>query len=213
MIDDRIVKIDPKSPDGVLIDRVAGLLRSGAVIVAPTETRYGLLVRADSQQALDLMYRLKDRPVSMPTAIFIGSIEEIARYAESNAVAEQVATAFLPGPLTLILRARIPANVPVVVAGKIGLRLSSSPVIANLVDSCDFPLSATSANRSGAVESATIRDIAATFPEGVDLFLDAGNLESPPSTVVDCSDGGVRVVREAAISREQIAAVVRKVNC
>jgi L-threonylcarbamoyladenylate synthase len=159
------------------------------------------------------MYHLKDRPVSTPTAIFIGSIEEITRYAEINAVAEQVAAAFLPGPLTLILRARTQGNAPVVVDGKIGLRISSSPVIANLVDACDFPLSATSANRSGAEENATIIDIAATFPEGIDLFLDAGNLELPPSTVVDCSDGGVRVVREGAVSREQIAAVVRKVNC
>ncbi len=213
MIDERIVKIDPKSPDRALIDRAAGLLRDGAVVVAPTETRYGLLARADSQQALDRLYRLKNRPVSMPTAIFVGSIDEMAGHAEMNTVAEQVAAAFLPGPLTLILRARTPGNAPVVVASKIGLRISSSPVIANLVDACDFPLSATSANRSGESESVSAEDVAAVFPEGVDLILDAGNLELPPSTVVDCSDGEVRVLREGAISREQLSAVVRKVNC
>ncbi len=213
MIDERIVKIDPKTPDRALIDRAAGLLRDGAVVVAPTETRYGLLVRADSQQALDRLYRLKDRPVSMPTAIFVGSTEDITEHAEINTVAEQVAAAFLPGPLTLILRARTPGNAPVVVDGKIGLRISSSPVIAKLVDVCDFPLSATSANRSGAPDSVSAEDVAAVFPEGVDIILDAGGLELPPSTVVDCAEGEVRIIREGAISREQISAVVRKVNC
>jgi L-threonylcarbamoyladenylate synthase len=87
----------------------------------------------------------------------------------------------------------------VVVNERIGLRWSTSPVIAKLLETTSFPVTATSANLSGGSDLDSVGQIAAALGESIDLYLDAGELKGLTSTVVDCSGGSINILREGAI--------------
>ena len=207
-----LVAVDAGSPDQNVIDRVAALLRQGGLVVAPTETRYGLLARADNNRTLGRLYKAKRRSRDVPTALFVKDYESVSEYGETNETTDRLASAFLPGPLTLVLRAIAGSHQSVVVAGKVGIRVSSSPVISSLLEQVDFPLTATSANVSGEPENETATEIATVFGESVDTYLDVGPLAGPVSTVIDCSHGTVQVVREGAISERRVRQVLGELS-
>lgn len=207
-----IIAIDPIEPDPTIIDRAAALLVDDGIIVAPTETRYGLLTRADRPQNLQRLYRLKERDLKAPMAVFVKDKTMLAEQAQLSEAANRLARRFLPGPLTLVVNANGPDNPPVVNGGKMGVRVSSSPLIKALADRVNYPITATSANKSGRPDPTGIEDAIADFGDQVDLYLDSGELDGPLSTVVDCTRQPVLILREGALSREEIEETVRGTN-
>ncbi len=206
----RIEPIDPQEPSIEQINRVLELLEEGGVIVAPTETRYGLLARADKQIPAERLRRIKARSPEKPVAVFVGSVELIMHYARLNPAAQRLARFFLPGPLTLVVPAIGTWDKMIVPEEKIGIRVSSSPVIQALMERADFPLTATSANLSGADDNGRIEEIIAAFGDQVDLYLDGGPLVGATSTVVDCSDEEPLILRQGAIEADVIAAALQE---
>ena len=206
------VAIDIHRPDLTVIGRVAGLLLRGGLVAAPTETRYGILARADSEAVLGKLYRAKRRLAVSPTALFVRDYASFRALGETNLITDRLIDAFLPGPLTLVTRAIAQLPDAVAPGGKVGLRISSSPVIASILAAVDFPLTATSANISGQAESETITEIIASFGESVDLYLDGGPLTGLVSTVVDCTGITARVLRAGAIPEESIRRVLDRVS-
>jgi L-threonylcarbamoyladenylate synthase len=196
--------LDYDKPQDDLVAKAVSVLRTGGLVVAPTETRYGLLARADFAPALGLLYSVKGRPASLPTAIFARSAAMIWGYGRRTEIAEALADRFLPGPLTLILEAVCELREPVVQEGKIGVRFSPAPIIERIVGEVEFPVTATSANVSGTGDLETAREIADALGDGVDLILDCGSMASPPSTVVDCSGSSPYIIREGAIRGDSI---------
>jgi L-threonylcarbamoyladenylate synthase len=203
-----ISKIELLAPDSALLDEAADLVATGRLVVAPTETRYGLLARADSPEALNRVFEAKGRAPLQATSIFVANLDEAERYSELTPTARALAQHYLPGPLTLVLRARTAGPESVVVNGKIGLRWSKSSVIAGLLSRVNFPITATSANRSGSPDLATAAEIAEVFGNQVSLYLDGGRLENATSTVVDATDREIRILREGAISAMEIVDVL-----
>ena len=90
MSNDRVKTIDLFGPQQAVIDAAVEALHNGGLIVAPTETMYGLLCRADNQEALDRLYQAKQRPDHMPTAVFVNSIEQMERCIAPKMPAETV---------------------------------------------------------------------------------------------------------------------------
>ncbi len=207
-----IVKIDYLDPDPADMDRASIVLKEGGFVVAPTETRYGLLARADSQKILKKLFDLKQRPLSMPTAVFVASLEQVSEYAQVTDLARRLNEAFLPGPLTVILKTKQTYEAPLSVDGKMGFRISSAPVIGELLARVGCPLTATSANKSGSVEPETVEDIQQLFGSQVGLYLDAGLLDHPASTVVEATTEIPEILRAGAVAPETLFRVVRKVN-
>jgi L-threonylcarbamoyladenylate synthase len=201
--------INQSKPDANLITLAADILNNHGIIVAPTETRYGLLASIDSDDAINRIFELKKRPRSLPTAIFVRSKEEIGRFGHINSVSACLSDRFLPGPFTLVLKAEAAYPAPVVVDEKIGIRFSSSPVVSSILSQTKSNLTATSANLSGDDEPVTIPEIVHYFGSGVDLYLDAGPLVSKASTVVDCSSENYRILREGIISKAEISTCLR----
>ncbi len=177
---------------------------SHGLVVAPTETRYGLLVRADDDTAVTRLFEVKGRIASNPTALFVGGLDEMSRYGRVTPLARKLAERFLPGPLTLVLEAIVPWEPPRVVNGRIGFRWSSSPFIQHLVAQVGEPLTATSANRSGQPDLEGIEEIQEVLGEAVNLYIDGGRLAGPASTVVDCASKNLRILRKGAISAQEI---------
>ncbi len=201
-----VLSLDSSRPQEAVVGRAVDIIVSGGVIVAPTETRYGLVARADRSDTVQRVCTLKGRPLSRGMAVFLPSIEAASAYAIVTDAARQLARRFLPGPLTLVLKRRSEWTSPV--AGEtIGIRVSSAALIAELVGGVEAPLTATSANLSGSGELATIQEIMEVFGSRVDLYLDGGPLVGPSSTVVDCTSEMPLVVRRGAIDAAMIHTV------
>jgi L-threonylcarbamoyladenylate synthase len=207
-----VLSIDFDNPSETTIRRAVNELESGGLVVAPTETTYGLLVRADRQEGLKRLYQAKKREFSAPTAIFLADFRDAATYGKINDVALALADAFLPGPLTLVITAAGDWEPPLVVGKKIGIRVSSAPVIKRIVAASSFPITATSANRSGEPVPDSVAKIAELFCDETVLYLDADRRASTVSTVVDCTRNRADIVREGAIDRTRIEEAVGKVN-
>ncbi|HDL02560.1 MAG: threonylcarbamoyl-AMP synthase [Candidatus Zixiibacteriota bacterium] len=199
-----IQKISKFRPDNSIIKQAAGILNDGGLIVAPTETRYGLLGRIDDITVLKKLYALKKRKFNLPSAIFVRDYNEMFEFGCESKLACILAEKFLPGPLTIVLSDKSGLPEPIVTEGKIGIRYSSSPVIAKLLKRVTFNITATSANISGGGNLGNIEEIAAVFGTRIDLYLDGGRLDALPSTVVDCSCDKYKVLRTGAFTREEI---------
>ncbi|MCK4573226.1 MAG: threonylcarbamoyl-AMP synthase [candidate division Zixibacteria bacterium] len=209
MTEPRILPLDTAAPDKAIIAQATAVLEAGGLVVAPTETRYGLLARADSGESLGKLYDLKGRPVNLPTALFVKSIEDLAQFGRMSPIARRLAERFLPGPMTLVLNAVRDLGAPLVVNDKIGLRVSPAPVINMLIEKADFAVTATSANPSGGGEFQTVAEIADAFGERVELYLDGGRLSGPVSTVIDVTGESPVVLREGAVDRAEIGAILK----
>jgi L-threonylcarbamoyladenylate synthase len=208
MTDCPVVRIDCENPPGRLIDQAAALLLRGDLVVAPTETRYGLLARADDSESLRKLYRAKDRDRAAAVAVFVDSIEALDTYGVMTLSARRLARRFMPGPLTLVLTAADEMTLPVVSEGRVGLRVSSSPVVEAILEKVRKPLTATSANLTGHGEAETIDQVVEAFGSDVALYLDAGCLVGNVSTVVRCQSDTVELLREGAVSSVSIDAVL-----
>jgi L-threonylcarbamoyladenylate synthase len=206
-----ILHIDPVNPEEAKLDRAAETLRNGGLIVSPTETRYGLLTSASNAEAVTRLCRAKGRDFNRPVAVFVRDLDSLTDIARMTDMAAQLAASFLPGPLTLVLKAAVNWSSPLVVDGKIGIRISSSPIVAGLVERVG-PLTATSANTSGAQEPLSIKDAEEQLGAAVDLYLDVGDLGGPVSTVVDCSGGLCDILRAGAIEPDRIFNAVKELQ-
>jgi L-threonylcarbamoyladenylate synthase len=205
-----VLSIDPAHPDRGVIRRAEEALANGELVVAPTETRYGLLARADSDKATERVLEAKGRGVLRPVALFVRDEGGINALGDMTPSAERLMRAFLPGPLTLVLRSRVTWGPPRVVDGLIGLRWSSSPVITELMHQVSFPVTATSANLSGSEELETIAQIRDALGDAISLYLDGGRLSGPVSTVVRCVGDDASILREGAISSLSIQSLLRE---
>ncbi|MEW5993860.1 MAG: L-threonylcarbamoyladenylate synthase [Candidatus Zixiibacteriota bacterium] len=204
MISGHIIEVTPSRPEPEIVSQAATVIETGGIVVAPTETRYGLLARADCSQTVERVFDLKGRSGDRAVAVFLRDITEAGRVAHLDRCAHDLAERFLPGPLTLILRRRPECRLAVGRGATIGIRISSSPVIQAILTETNVPLTATSANISGGQEPDTITELVQCFGERVNLYLDGGPLTGPPSTVVDCTRCAPTVLRQGAIAERLI---------
>lgn len=199
-----IRRIDPLNPEPEILKETSRVLTGKGIVMAPTETKYGLLARIDYPDTVKKVYDIKNRSLLKPTAVFVRSHDELDKFGEMNQTAKKIAEKYLPGPITLVLRARGDFSKPIIIDGKIGLRFSSSEILSGLMAQSDYNLTATSANISGEDEPENIKDAINQFGENIDLYLDAGPLNGPASTVIDCSGETYKILREGAVSIEDI---------
>jgi L-threonylcarbamoyladenylate synthase len=198
---------DPVRPEVDVIEETAAALTRGSVVVMPTETQYSLSIRADQDIAFAKICLIKERSETLKTSLFVKDLNMARQFCEVSKVAENLAECHLPGPLTMVLPAR--KDQDVVANGfcspeGIGIRISSSPVIAAVMDIVSFPVTATSANISGRVTPDSIAEISRDFGDAVDLYLDAGPCRGRiPSTVVKANDS-VTILRPGLIPETEI---------
>jgi L-threonylcarbamoyladenylate synthase len=177
------------------VGRATELIAQAESVIVPTETVYGLTAAADLPQAVKQVFALKGRDLEKPSAIYLSHSGEVDNYAmEISAKARRVLNELLPGPLTVVLKARL-SSWPGVVGqdGKIGIRISSEPFISELIQQCRRPLLATSASISGQGDLSDVAAVENTFAGRVPLIVYKKEmLGGMASTVIDLS--GVRAV-------------------
>jgi L-threonylcarbamoyladenylate synthase len=188
------------------------------IMLYPTETLYALGVNALDVRALEELYVLKERDKAKKASWLVRSIEDIERYAEVTPVAVEIATQFLPGSLTLILKAKDHISDELIASDRtIGFRISSDPVaqklIAEFMEANDAPLTCTSANVSGSSTLSTPGEILQQFGPRASMvtkIIDDGARKGLASTIVKVADGKVEILREGEITQAQINQALRK---
>jgi L-threonylcarbamoyladenylate synthase len=197
------------------ISRAAELIRAGRLVGFPTETVYGLGTNALDAAAVERIFEVKGRPKSSPLIVHVASIE-VARElsTEWSAKAQELARAFWPGPLTLVVRKRpdIPA---IVTAGldTVGLRMPAHPVAIALLREAGLPIAAPSANRFTELSPVTAAHVRASLGDSVDMILDGGTCNvGIESTVLSLAGDRCVLLRPGIVSAADIEALVGPVQ-
>ncbi len=176
MRDKNATEMHHASPAGIA--RAAEILRSGGIVAVPTETVYGLAARADSDAAVAKIYAAKGRPSFNPLIVHVGSIEQAKALAHFSDMAERVAAAAWPGPLTLVLPRRDDAVLADAVSAglpTIAVRMPAHPVMRSVLAQSGVPLAAPSANRSNAISPTSAAHVLTTLKGRIDAVLDGGD--------------------------------------
>lgn len=194
------------------ISAAAALLRSGGLVVFPTETIYGLGANALDGIAVAKIFAAKGRPSFNPLIVHVTDFEAASSLVEMNDMARAVAGKFWPGPVTMILPRR--AECPVSELCSAGLptlaiRVPSHPVALKLLKAAGVPVAAPSANKSGELSPTTPQHVLESLGDAIDLILAAGPCEiGLESTVLDLSGQMPLVLRPGAVTAEDLAQVL-----
>ena len=199
---------DRLSADAAGLARAAELLRTGHLVAFPTDTVYGIGCRIGDGEALARLFAAKRRPPDKAVPWLIGSLADAAAQgyaADARAVA--LAERFWPGALTLVLPA-------IEGAGTQAFRVPDHPLALALVGAAG-PLAVSSANRSGEPETLDADDVAIAFADSGEpsAVLDGGRVPGGvASSVLDLAGPGARLVRQGALTRARIEAVIGPID-
>ncbi len=197
--------------DPTLIAKAVDLLRHGGLVALPTETVYGLGADAENELAVRRIFAAKGRPSSHPLIVHLAEARLAAGWArELPRSLSQLADAFWPGPLTMVLR-RSGRAADWITGGQdtIALRVPAHPVMREVLTAFGGGIAAPSANRFGRVSATTAEHVRADLGDGVDLILDDGPCPiGIESTIVDLTSDAPSVLRPGAISRAELERVL-----
>lgn len=190
------------------LDEIVDIIKRDGIVVFPTETVYGIGGNALSENVIKNIYNIKKRPQEKALNILVKNKEEIKKYAYiSNELEEEIIDKFMPGPITIILKKR-KSQIPDLLTGNndtIGIRIPDNDIVKKILEKCNFPIAAPSANISGKPSSIRLEDIKPDFDGKVDAFIDGGKCkQNISSTIVKVIDGNIKILREGIISIKDI---------
>lgn len=194
------------------VQEAVAALRAGRLVVYPTETVYGLGADATSRVGLDALLMLKGRSADKGLSVLVADLDSGRSLLseEPSPAARDLARAFWPGPLTLVLPAA--SSLPSALLGAtggVGLRCSPDPVATALVQGFGRPITATSANPSGLPPATDVETARTYFGGLVECYLDGGpRTGGAVSTVVEFLEGRAILRRAGAIEARRLASIV-----
>jgi len=192
--------------------KAARIISTGGLLAFRTDSFYGLGADPLNREAVAKIRELKGREDNKPILLLISDMDQLDRFVgEKSSIFRLIAIGQWPAPLTLIGRAR-PELPTELTAGTntIGVRLPDDENVRALVRACGGGLTATSANVSGKPPARTAKEVKDYFPTGIDLIIDGGQVTATrPSTVVDVTGAEARLIREGALSREELEKILK----
>jgi L-threonylcarbamoyladenylate synthase len=193
------------------IEKAVALLRQGELVAFPTETVYGLGADAANPEAVAKIFAAKGRPADHPLIVHLPGDDHLERWARDiPPAAYELAEAFWPGPLTLILKRR-PGVIDAVTGGQdtVGLRVPGHPLALELLRAFGGGVAAPSANRFGRISPTTAQHVRDDLGDAAAMVLDGGScLVGIESTIVDLSAGKSRILRPGMISAAELGRVL-----
>lgn len=205
-----ILKIHSESPELSLVKYAADQIRSGEVLGMPTDTFYGLAADPFNLRAVDRVYDIKTRSRHKPLSLLIESTDQAEELAKDlSDEFYSLARKFWPGPLTIIVKAgsRLPLKVTAN-TGNVALRVPNAKIPLAVVTAAAIPITATSANLSGASECTSAEQVRDQLEGRINIIVDGGaSPRDVASTIIDLSsdDGRWRIIREGAIPADEIS--------
>ncbi|MFX3841490.1 L-threonylcarbamoyladenylate synthase [Streptococcus suis] len=195
------------------MDKLRTILENGGAVILPTETVYGLFAQALNEDAVNRVYQLKQRPRDKAMNLNVSNLNDIYFFSQNTPFfLEKLYNRFMPGPLTIILKAN--ENVPFWVNSgldTVGFRLPNHEQTLRLISETG-PLIGPSANISGNESGKKFSDIQAQFSVNLPGIEDDQALTGIDSTILDLSGQKARILRQGAISREEIQKAIPEIE-
>jgi len=208
------IKLDEIKDLEALSTRLASVLDQGGLVCLPCNGAYRIVADLGNVDAVMEVLQSKQRTHKTPALIFVDSEARL----ESVAVglhphAQALARALWPQPLTIRieLRDELPRKVVKLLGGKkakVGVRVPGNVLVRAVTEKLGRPLFVSSANRQKKAGESSPAQVRKTFAARVDVFIDAGDMQKTPSTVVDIVDGELSVERLGVISKEVLEGVL-----
>jgi L-threonylcarbamoyladenylate synthase len=200
-----------------LVEQAVNYLKQGKLVAFPTETVYGLGADAKNIDAIKRLYKAKGRPEGHPVIVHLSDINQLPQWTNSNLIsksAEILAKSFWPGPLTLILPKT--NNVLLEITGgqnSVGIRIPRHPIAQALLKAFGSGLAAPSANKFGKLSTTSAKDVSAEFGHEIAMVLDGGFCDvGIESTIVDCTQENIKILRPGIISITEITQALANYN-
>lgn len=195
------------------MNKLRTILENGGAVILPTETVYGLFAQALNEDAVNRVYQLKQRPRDKAMNLNVSNLNDIYFFSQNTPFfLEKLYNRFMPGPLTIILKAN--ENVPFWVNSgldTVGFRLPNHEQTLRLISETG-PLIGPSANISGNESGKKFSDIQAQFSVDLPGIEDDQALTGIDSTILDLSGQKARILRQGAISREEIQKAIPEIE-
>ena len=186
-----ILSINPDNPQKRLINRVCETLEKGGLIAYPTDTFFGIGCDLYNKKGIQLIYRMKNRPLNKPFSFVCDSLKEISRYTQVSNYAYKTMKRLLPGPYTFIMEAtRLVPKIMLTKRKTVGIRVPDNKICLAIVKTFGRPIISTSA---GYEDPHSIKEAYGSF---IDIVIDGGPLYQSPSSVVSLIDDRPEVIRE-----------------
>ena len=186
------------------INKLVEILKNDGVIAVPTDTVYGLCARMDSLKVRKKLEKIKERLPNKSFPVMCSNIEQIKNIAMVTKKTEKIINAFMPGPITLVLKKS--ENVPNYInegSTEIGIRMATTKELKEIIELMGIPVLMTSANKSGEETCKSIEEIERVFPT-IDGVLVDDLPKGKASTIIDCTSEDIRIIREGPISLDQV---------
>lgn len=187
------------------VQKAAEIIKEGGIVIFPTDTVFGIGCRIGNQKAIEKLYNIKGREKDKPTLIIIEDTDQGKNYAEFDKKSLLLAKVFWPGPLTLVLKAKI--SVPKMIKdtqNTVGMRQTNHKIIQRLVGLVGEPILAPSANFSGERPPSKFPEIDKNLIKLVDYVLDFECGGNKPSTIFKRVDRINHFIRIGTISKSTI---------
>jgi len=203
----QVLKVAVDRIESSKIAQIISALKKDKLVIYPTETFYGLGANCFSERAVAKIYRLKQRDGDKPLSVIVSGMDMVEEVTlERPVLFYSLSSQFWPGPLTIVLKAS--EKFPEHITGPsktIGIRWPDHKWLNVLVEKAGFPITATSANLSGAKEISSPKEAFNVFNGKVDLLIEGGETKGKlPSTVISLVSGRLKILRQGAVSEEEL---------
>lgn len=187
------------------LKKVKETLKKGGIIAFPTDTVYGLACDCFNEDAIEKLYKIKNRPSYKPISVLTDSVEKI--YEVVNTISEkekEIIDKYMPGDLTIILNKN--NKVPSILTADIdtiGVRIPKNRIAQTILENYENPLAVTSANKSGKPNGLEVADFIDDFKNEINIIIDGGKSKiGVPSTIVEIEDNNIKILRQGNLKIE-----------
>lgn len=187
--------------------RIVNVLEKGGVVIFPTETVYALACRADDKVAVERIYKIKNRTPEKVFAVLAPSVEFVEKHADIEQKAKSLISKFSPGAVTYVVPVKEGGGISeyVIRGGKTGFRIPNHSAALEILNKCNFPVIATSVNKSGQKSAGSVSEVSSELLSEIDLVMDGEKSAGISSTVISFNENNdLELLREGGVNFEDI---------
>lgn len=187
------------------IKEASEILKNDGILAFPTETVFGLGVIAPKLENYNKLVEVKKRPPEKPFTLMCSNIKQVETYIEFNEISKKIVKEFMPGPLTIIVKAK--EGIPYCIdhgSGFVGIRIPNDEFVLKLIDNVNEPLFVPSCNKSGKEPCMNTNSVISEFEGEIDGVIEGNCEKGVPSTIIKIDGDKISLIRKGKLSLEEI---------
>lgn len=192
------------------ISKCAEILKNNGLLAFPTETVFGLGIKASSEENYEKLVKVKNRPSDKPFTLMCSKIEDFEKFVKIDEKTRKIINYFMPGPITLILKTK--TDVPHFVdlgTGFVGVRIPDDKFVVNMIKEVGEPLLVPSANISSFPPAKNDKEAIEYFHDTIDGVVEGECINGTPSSIFKIDNGKIILIRKGLISLEEVEEIVK----